>query len=386
MNQPLRIDRVRVVEINLPLKIPFQISGGVMRSRRSLIVEIHADGAVGYGESAPFEFPFYSSETLGSVFALYKDLLIDRIQGKSFDSIHQFDAALRLGVRGNPFARCGFENAFWDLISATEKKTFQELIAEELRRLGVEEKFCIPREQVSSGVAIGIPENEDHIQLRDWIRQYRAEGYRRVKIKIRPGWDLDPCRIARETLGPDFLLWADANASFDLEEHAQTLKALDEFNLAFIEQPLHHDDVLDHARLSAMIQTPICLDESLNSLRVARQILQINASRIWNIKVQRMGGLLEAVKVYALAVKHGIALWGGTMPESGIGAQAILALAGFPGFIYPADIEPSRRWYEAGIDPVEIAMSADGYISIQNIYGVGELIDRKRYQQIGVIR
>lgn len=379
----LTIERVRLVEIDLPLRVPFQISGGTMRRRRSLIVELHSGGAVGYGESAPFERPFYSSETLGSVLALYNDLLIERIEGETFESIAEFVRTLGRGVRGNRFARCGFENAFWDLTAAAEEKSYQRLIAEEMQRQGVAEEFRRFKGRVASGVAIGIPENEEARQLRRWIEGYREQGYRRVKIKIRPGWEREPCRVAREILGDDFLLWPDANASFELSKHIDVFRSLDEFGLTMIEQPLHHADVLDHARLAKKIKTPLCLDESLRSARTARQAIEQGAAAIWNIKVQRMGGLLEAIEAYALAVRHGIGLWGGTMPESGIGAQAILALASFAGFVYPADVEPSARWYEPGTDPVSIEMSEEGWIDVPETPGLGRLIDREIYRRVG---
>lgn len=385
MADPIKIDRIHIKEIVLPLKVPFQISGGIMRTRRSIIVELHSGGAIGYGESAPFEQPFYSSETIGSVVALYKDLLIGRIEGRAFATIEDFNAALTVGVRGNPFARCGFENAFWDLCSAIRKKSYTELIADQMERLGVAAEHRVPAGRVASGVAIGIPEDGKIETLRKWVEEYRAEGYQRVKIKIRPGWDEAACRVSREALGAEFMLWPDANSSYDLREHLAELKKLDAFNLAFIEQPLHHDDLLDHAALGRQIATPVCLDESLKSARVARQALDCGSSRIWNIKVQRVGGLLEAIKIYAVAAANGVKLWGGTMPESGIGAQAILALAQFPAFVYPADIEPSTRWYEAGVDPLEISMSRDGWITVPNFHGVDALIERERYSRARVI-
>lgn len=380
MPAPITIDRIRILEIDLPLRIPFQISGGTMNSRRSLIVELHSGGAVGYGESAPFEFPFYSAETFGSALALFDDLLITRIKGKSFASVQELDTALRQGVRGNPFARCGFENAFWDLLSATSGKTLQDLILEELQQLGVPDVYCKAGDRIASGVAIGIPEKEDLGTLKSWLEQYRSEGYRRVKIKIRPGWDVEPCRVARETLGSDFLLWADANASFSLDKHKDVLKRLDEFRMAFIEQPLHHDDIMDHSQLAAMIDTPVCLDESLKTVQVARQAVRFQSARVWNIKVQRMGGLLEAIKTYAVAVENNIELWGGTMPESGIGAQSIMALASFDGFVYPADVEPSSRWYASGTDPLPIEMSPEGWISVPPVAGLSALINPEIYK------
>lgn len=385
MNTPLKIEHVRIREIDLPLRIPFQISGGTMRSRKSIIIELHSDGAVGYGESAPFEFPFYSSETIGSVLALYRDLLIERIEGKSFDSIESFESELRRGVRGNNFAICGFENAYWDLQAAVQKRTLQELIAEQMARMGIPPEWRSYQPRVASGVAVGIPESEYLDELKTWIESYLDEGYRRVKIKIRPGWDIDACRVARETVGASFMLWPDANASFNYEQHRAILQALDEFHMAFLEQPLHHDDLLDHAKLAAEIDTPICLDESLKSARVGRQAIAVDAAKVWNIKVQRMGGLLEAIRAYSLAVRFGVKLWGGTMPESGIGAQPILALASFPGFVFPADVEPSNRWYEPNTDPVEIAMSEEGDIDVPQAHGVSILIDTKRLAGAGKV-
>jgi O-succinylbenzoate synthase len=286
-------------------------------------------------------------------------------------------------VRGNPFARCGFENAFWDLTAATTGRGYPELIQEEMEKLGVAPEFRRRADRIASGAAVGIPESEDPGQLRDWVAQYRDEGYRRVKIKIRPDWDVAACAAARAALGPDFMLWADANAAYDLRTHLEALQRLDDFNLAFLEQPLHHDDLLDHAALTRLVRTPLCLDESLKSSRVARQALQVRASRIWNVKVQRVGGLLEAIRIYAVAVAEGVALWGGTMPESGIGAQAILALASFAGFVYPADIEPSDRWYASGIDPLALRMDREGWIAVPPSGSVKQGLDEDRYRSAG---
>lgn len=412
----IRIDRVRLVEIDLPLRVPFRISGGTMRSRRSVVVELHAGGAVGYGESAPFEQPFYSSETTGSVLALQRDLLVGRVLGRSFRSIEEFDAALRVGVRGNPFARCGFENAFWDLERSLRGVSLRDRIVEELARLDVTEPSRAPADRVASGVALGIPEPEDAgiapeeaatlapakleerrlAILADWIREHLAHGYRRLKIKIRPGWDVAPCRLAREIVGPDFPFWPDANASYDLAApgHLEALRALDEFAPLFLEQPLHHDDILDHARLGGLVRAPVCLDESLKDARVARQVVGLRAlgdavgapPPVWNIKVQRMGGLLEALRVYAVAAREGIALWGGTMPESGIGAAPILALAAFPAFVHAADVEPSDRWYAPGTDPLELTMDRAGWIEVPGAEGVAGRLDLARYAAVGVER
>ncbi|MBI4587151.1 MAG: o-succinylbenzoate synthase [Planctomycetes bacterium] len=385
MDTSFTIDSIRLRLLELPFQIPFRISGGICLNRKSVVVELDSGGATGYGESAPNEVPFYSGETLGSVLALYRDLYLPRLAGKSFPSLEAFDEELARGVRGNRFARAGFENAAWDLLCRKNRLPLVKLIEEKLLQLGITRELARPRPFIESGVSVGIPgseEKEPLSTLRRWIRGYLEEGYRRVKIKIQPGWEIEACEAARAEVGPGFLLWTDANASFELEAHRPVLRAMDRFGLAFHEQPLHHDDLLDHARLGKEIRTPICFDESLKSARVARQALEVNASRLWNIKVQRVGGLLEALRIYKVAAEAGsVALWAGTMPESGIGSQAAIALAAFPLFQYPTDLEPSSRWYAPGHDPIELVMGRDGTIAVPENRGLAELIDWDRYRR-----
>ena len=381
MNEAFRLDSITVRELCLPFRIPFRISNGVLTVRRSLIVELASEGIVGYGESAPCEEPFYSEETLGSALSLYRKLYLPRLVGRSFSSIEEFDRELRRGVRGNPFARAGMENAYWDLCCRQSEIPLTEAIADRLRRLELPEEHHRPRETLPSGVAIGIPDDGKTSTLESWIAGYLDEGYRRVKIKIRPGWDVEACRAARRATGDDFPLWTDANASFAIDRHLDVMRDMDEFGLLFHEQPLHHRDLLDHARLAKEIRTPLCLDESLTSVRTGRQALTLGASRIWNIKVQRVGGLSEAIAIYRLAVENDVELWGGTMPESGLGSQAILALAAFPQFVYPTDVEASSRWYGPGLDPVEVTVSQDGHISVPRARGVREVLDPERYEK-----
>ena len=381
MDEHLQLDAIRLRELILPFRVPFRISQGLMPMRRSIIVEMESDGIVGYGESAPGEEPFYSEETLGTVRTLYQELFLPRIVGKSFATIEEFDAQLRNGVRGNPFARAGLENAYWDLLCRKNKLSLVDAIADKLKSIGLPEQHTKPVDQISSGVSIGIPEDRQASTLARWIEEYLAEGYRRVKIKICPGWDLEACQVARETVGNDFPLWTDANASFNLDEHLSIFKEFDRLNLLFHEQPLHYQDLLEHAQLAKQINTPLCLDESLKDARCGRQALESGAANIWNIKVQRVGGLTEALKIYKQAVESNAQLWGGTMPESGIGSQVILALAAFPAFVFPADVEASNRWYKPGHDPVEITMSKQGTIAVPKSNGVADLIDFDRYQK-----
>lgn len=285
------------------------------------------------------------------------------------------DAMLRLGVRGNPFARAGAETAVWDLFCHRRGVRLVDLMLDALRTMGTDDRHLHARSRVTCGVALGIPEDGAPGTLGGWTREALAHGYPRVKIKIRPGWDVEPIGAVRAAIGSGraVLLWADANASYDLHRDRAALQAIDAEGLLFIEQPLQDDDLVDHAALTKQIRTPVCLDESLRDARWARHALSLGASRIWNIKVQRMGGLAESLRVYALAAEHDVALWGGTMPETGVGARTILALGALPRFVYPSDVEPSERWYAPGTDPLPLVMAADGTMSVPSEKGLATL-------------
>jgi O-succinylbenzoate synthase len=385
----LRIEHARVWELALPLTVPFSISGGVMRVRRSLIVEvISSDGATGFGESAPFELPFYSSETLESARWMLTTVLLPRIIGCTLSSPLTADTLLTAGVRGNPFARAGAETAAWDLFCHQSGASLLDLLTETLRAGGADDRDLASQPRISCGVALGIPEDGSADTLASWTREALERGYRRVKVKIRPGWDVAPIRAARGAMTANnhsVPLWADANASYDLERHGEALRAIDDERLLFIEQPLQHDDLVDHAKLATLLRTPVCLDESLRDARWARHALRLSASRIWNIKVQRMGGLAEALRVYTIAAASDVALWGGTMPETGIGARAILALGALPRFVYPSDVEPSERWYAPGTDPLPLVMADDGTIPVPHEKGLATLGVGESVREMGTL-
>lgn len=384
INEKFIIDGARIVEVDIPYAIPFQISGGVSYSRKSLIIELWSDGIVGYGESAPFEAPFYSSETISSAKAMLEEWIFPRVIGKEIQSIEDINRIINDSIRGNNFAKAGVETAYWDLVARKNNISLKTLIYNKLKELGTTEEYLKNNSYIYSGASVGIPEDNSYDTLAKWIEEYIEEGYKRIKVKVKPGWDLKALETARKIIGDDFILWPDANASFNLKEHENILKEMDKYNCTFIEQPLHHDDILDHCKLSKMIKTPICLDESLKSERIAEQTIEIGGSSIWNIKVQRVGGLYEALKIYSLASKHNIEVWGGTMPESGIGGASILALSTFAGFKYPACIEPSSRWYGKGKDIKEMVMDKDGKIHLIEEIGIGE-INKDNYAKYGKI-
>ena len=377
MTTAITIERARVWDVALPLTVPFVISGGAMRIRRSLIVELNTrDGATGFGESAPFELPFYSSETVESARWMLTNVLLPRLIGRPLTSPLAADTLLRANIRGNPFARAGAETAVWDLFCHRGGVPLVDLMIEALREMHVDERHLVARPRVTCGVALGIPDDGSADTLARWAREAVDHGYARLKIKIRPGWDVEPIRAVRLAISSarrSVLFWADANASYDIERDADALRAIDDESLLFIEQPLPDDDLVDHAALATRMRTPICLDESLRDARWARHALTLGASRIWNIKVQRLGGLTEALRVYALAAAHDVALWGGTMPETGIGARAILALGALPRFVYPSDVEPSERWYAPGTDPLPLIMAGDGTMAVPTEHGLATL-------------
>ena len=365
------IERIELYELTLPLLEPFIISGGTMTERRSLVVVIHdREGHQGYGESPPFELPFYSEETLASARYLIESVLIPRVLRADPD-LDSVDGALRHGVRGNRFARAALDTAMWDLEATRRGIGLPALLAE---RLGVK-----PATSLACGVALGIPQDRSLDRLRRWIDEAVARGYLRIKIKVAPGWDAVPVAAAREALaGSGLPLTVDANGAYEWPAHEPNLRALDDSGLLYIEQPLAPDELLGHARLTRELRTPVCLDETLRDARAARQIVELGGPMVWNVKVHRMGGLTEVSRVYRVAQEYGAALWAGTMPESGIGSQAAIAAAALPGFCFPSDLEPSTRWFGRDSDVIRLTMSAEGRMGVPTT-SVAGLLDSERF-------
>ncbi len=367
----MKIDRVELYQLTLPLAEPFVISGGSMLQRESLLVRLCSPtGAEGWGECPPFALPFYSEETLGSAQVMLERILLGRVEGQEFATPAAVHDALVLNVRGNPFARAAIETAAWDLVADEHRSSLVQLLGQALD--------ATPKSAVPCGVALGIPASGELDALRMQVLEALDTGYRRVKIKIRPGWDTTPVRaVAALLAGTGVPLTVDANGAYPWPAGLDSLRALDEFGLLYIEQPLAPDELLGHAELGRALTTPICVDETLTSVRVARQLVELGGPSIWNIKVHRVGGLTEAGRIWQVGRQHGISLWAGTMPESGIGSQAPLALAALPGFDLPSDLEPSARWFGRNQDVIKLVMSGDGLMTVPRT-SIGRLIDRKR--------
>jgi o-succinylbenzoate synthase len=367
------IDRIELYELTLPLLEPFIISGGTMVERRSLVVVLHDnEGHRGYGESPPFELPFYSEETLASARYMLEQVLIPRLLESEAESPEAVDEIVRRAVRGNPFARAALETAAWDLEAARRGVGLARLLAE---RLCVEPAATVP-----CGVALGIPHDRSLDTLRQWIKEALTRGYQRVKIKIAPGWDASAVQAASDAMaGSGLPLTVDANGAYEWPEDEANLRAVDAADLLYIEQPLAPDELVGHARLTRELRTPVCVDESLRDARAARQIAELAGPRVWNVKVHRVGGLSEVTRIYALARSYGAKLWAGTMPESGIGSQAALAAAALPGFVYPSDLEPSTRWFGRDGDVIQLSMSEEGRMDVPSVC-VERQLDLQRFQ------
>ena len=237
-----------------------------------------------------------------------------------------------------------------------------------------------PAAELPCGVALGIPQDRAIGTLSRWIEEAVDRGYRRIKIKVAPGWDAEPVAAARVALaGTELPLTVDVNGGYEWPEHEPNLRALDDAELLYIEQPLHPDELLGHARLAKTLRTQVCLDETLRDARAARQVVEMDGPLVWNVKVHRMGGLSETGRVVRIALKHGARLWAGTMPESGLGSQAAIAAAALPGFVYPSDLEPSARWFGPGNDVIQLEMTSSGMMRVPD-RSIAALLDEDRFR------
>jgi O-succinylbenzoate synthase len=351
---------VEVRHVCLPLVHPFETSFGREEARETIIVAVHSEGLTGWGEAATSAGPWYEYETVETCWHVLRDFLAPSMVGHEVQSAR--DAAQRMApVRGHNLAKMGLEAAVWDLIGKAKGESVAALLGGE-------------RERVPVGVSIGVQASVG--ELMDRIGAFWEQGYSRVKIKIRPGWDVGIVREARKWF-LDVPLMVDANSAYTLAD-ADHLVELDEFDLMMIEQPLAHDDLVDHAELQGRLQTPVCLDESLPSLAGARAALALGSGRIVNIKPGRVGGLTVAKDIHDLCRDQGIAVWCGGMLETGIGRAHNVALASLPGFTLPGDISASARYFERDIVDPPFEVGADGMMDVPDGAGIGVDINEAR--------
>ena len=358
----MKITGVELRVVRMPLKSPFTTSFGTELDRVALLLAVHATvrapggelvESIGWGECVAMEEPLYSSEYLDGAIDVTRKFLLPRLFAAGDTVTSERVASLLGAVVGHRMAKAAVEMAVLDA---------------ELRARGVSfaEHLGAVRERVPSGVSVGI---QDSIpQLLDVVGDYLDQGYVRIKLKIRPGWDIAPVRAVRERFGDDVPLQVDANAAFSLVD-AQLLRRLDDFDLLLIEQPLAEDDIRQHAELARLLRTPICLDESIVSARAAADAIMLGATSVINIKPGRVGGYLEARRIHDLCVAHGIAVWCGGMVETGLGRAANAALAALPGFTLPGDISGSDRFFTQDITRPFVVQ--DGHVAVPQQPGLG---------------
>ncbi len=360
----MKIEAVELRHIEMELVEPFETSGWRESLRPAIIVTMRSYGLTGYGECVAGAGPWYSYETIGTAWHILEKFLIPVILGQEIASPEKLQNRLK-NVRGHHMAKAGLEAAFWDLWAQSQKLSLAQALG------GTKEK-------IESGISIGI--QKDIAELLRVIGRRRAQGYRRIKLKIKPDWDVAVLRAVRKDFF-DVQLMADANAAYRLTDTAH-LKKLDEFGLLMLEQPLDYDDIIDHAALQRQLQTPICLDESIKTPDDARKALDLGACRIINIKPGRVGGLLNAQKIHDLCYKRNISVWCGGMLETGIGRAANVALASLPGFTLPNDISASARYWREDLIEPPFVLQSDGTIRVPSQAGLGVTIVAERLERV----
>jgi o-succinylbenzoate synthase len=354
---PLPLEQIVLRLVRLPLREPFETSFGSIDSRLIFLVSLECDGLRGWGEVVAMEQPLYSYETIGTAFHVIREFLAPEILRSPLDNLD--DLARRLArFKGHNMAKAGLELAFLDLVAQAEKRSIHAAIGGTHARVPV-------------GVSLGIQPTLAALLSR--VEEYLGLGYQRIKLKIKPGWDVDVVGEVRRRY-PDILLSVDANSAYTLSD-IERLKRLDDFDLLMIEQPMDHDDLLDHAAIQKALNTPVCLDESITSVRRAEHALRLESCRIVNIKIGRVGGYSQALAIHNLCREQGIPVWCGGMLESGIGRAHNLALASLPGFTLPGDISASSRYFTRDVIAPEVTVSRDGTAEVPTAPGIGFRVD-----------
>jgi len=353
IGEDMRIERIEIRHVELPLVHPFETSFGREEVRQTIVVAVRSEGMTGWGESATSAGPWYGYETVETCWHVLYDFLGPLVVGQGIAGPEE-TARLMARVRGHNIAKMGLEAAVWDLLGQAQGKSVSRLLDGS-------------RERVAVGVSIGVQGSVP--QLLERISEFWTQGYSRIKIKIRPGWDVDVVRQVRERF-PDVPLMADANSAYTLADTA-LLSALDEFNLMMLEQPLAYDDLVEHADLQRRLRTPICLDESVPSLAAARAALVLGSGQIVNIKPGRVGGLTVARAIHDLCREQGVPVWCGGRLETGIGRAHNVALASLPGFTLPGDISGSARYFHRDIVEPAFEVNTDGTMTVPAGPGIG---------------
>ena len=366
----LALDRLTLREIQLPLREPFRISSGVQSVRRILLLELEdADGAVAWSECVAPEQPNYTSETIDTAWLALERWVAPRVLARRYDGPAEVFPDLERDFRGHLMAKAAVEMGLWALDA-------------ERRGVSLAVRLGGTRPHLEIGISLGIQSNP--AALLERAGRARAEGYRKIKLKIEPGADVAYVRAVREALGPEAPLMADANNAYTLADTDRLLE-LDAFGLLMIEQPLAWDDLGRHAELQRRLRTPLCLDESITSLERAEDMVALGSGRIINIKPGRVGGFGPSIAIHDFCTAQGIPVWCGGMLESGVGRAYNVALASLPNFVLPGDISPSSRYWSEDIVTPEWDMSGDGLMAVPlDRKGIGVEVNRERIARLTV--
>jgi o-succinylbenzoate synthase len=359
----MKIDSLTLYHISMPLVAPFETSFGRETERECILITLQSEGLTGYGECVASREPGYNYETTGTAWHILRDFIAPLILGNDIVDASDFQRRVER-IRGHHLAKAGVEMAIWDMLGKREGRSLKEM-------------FGGTRKKVEVGVSVGIQESA--AALVRTVESYLADGYRRVKIKIKPGREVEETSAIRKKY-PDLRLQVDANSAYTLES-AGALKPLDDLNLLLIEQPLFEDDIWDHRKLQAQFRTPICLDESIVSPRHARYALEMEACRNINIKPARVGGLSQGIIIHEYCRERNIPVWCGGMLETGIGRASNLAIASLPGYVLPGDISASDRYYHRDITHERFALNDDSTITVPDKPGLGVTIDEEALKQ-----
>lgn len=361
----MNLEEIRLHVIRMPLKTPFVTHLETVRDREAIILEvIDQNGLKGYGEVVAFSSPWYTEETVKTCLHMLNDFLIPLLKANPIKHPKEL-TALFSGIRRNNMAKAGLDMALWDLYAKKANVSLSKLFGGTLQ-------------QIPSGVVVGTDSIE---KAKEQISEYLQNGYKRVKVKIHPSNDFEVLSEIRKAF-PNLQLMADANSAYTLED-VTLLQRLDEFDLMMIEQPLAVDDIIDHATLQSQLRTPICLDESINSFEDARRAVELGSCQVINIKIGRVGGITEALRIHDYCLQKGISVWCGGMIEFGISRAHNIALASLPGFTIPGDISASSRYWEKDIIYPEVEVD-NGTIAVTTSPGIGYELDMQRLKEVTV--
>lgn len=370
----MKIKKIVLRKMEMGLKVPFETSFGITRTKKFIVAEIYSKDYVGYGDCSAFAAPWYNEETIESAWYVIEQFLIPTLFSTDEISCPEKMYEQFAWIRRNKMAKAAVDCALWDLYAKEQNIPLSKALGG-------------TRDKIETGVSLGIQKSpEDLVRV---VEKYMGEGYRRVKVKVKPGKDIEYLSAVRKEFG-DIMLMADANSAYTLND-LELFKELDKLNLLMIEQPLADDDIVDHVKLQSVIKTRICLDESIHSVEDARKAIELGSMKTINIKVARVGGLTEARKIHDLCAKHNMPVWCGGMLDTGIGRAHNISVASLPNYQFPGDVPASDRYYEHDFMSPSVTIDKNAMIQVPDKPGIGfepipELLERFTYEKREFLR